>query len=75
MNTSYILVIICVWLALCIYYLRKNTEILQHIKKKKNSVERLKMVELAKKFIGVFEYSSILFINTNRYRKSYSTVS
>ena len=40
------------WIVLYIYYFKKRTETIQHINKKKNSVERIKMVELVKKFIG-----------------------
>lgn len=52
MSTSYI-IIIFMWIVLYVYYFRKSTETMRHIKKNKNSMERIKMVELAKKFIGV----------------------
>lgn len=52
MNTSYI-VLIFIWIVILYeYYSKSRIETIRHINKKKNSVERIKMVELAKKFIG-----------------------
>lgn len=52
MNSLYFIGLMFVFMMICIHYRNKNTEIIKQINKRKNKREKIKMVELAKKFIG-----------------------